>query len=301
MTNPLNRDDLNLLVVLEVLLRLRSVSRAADELNLTASAVSHALNRLRETFGNELLVRDGRQMKPTERAEQLADSLPKLIDQITRLLEQPEPFEPKASNRIFQLAAPDFVGSFVPQILRELAEHAPGVRMELTGLTPSSVRELGEGKFDVLIAPSAVKSEGVRGELLGRWPWSVFARKGHPGFSNWSQETWAEYAHLQIRTTVLSGKGPVDQFASKHDLVRTIGATVPQFSMAAPTLAETNLLLTVPSIAMGRSADAYHLEQRDVPFAMPDVELTLFRSAQYGDDPAIIWFQALIKDVFSTF
>ena len=107
MTNPLNRVYLNLLVVLEVLLRLRSVSRAADELNLTASAVSHALNRLRETFGNELLVRDGRQMKPTERAEQLADSLPKLIDQITRLLEQPEPFEPKASNRIFQLAVKD--------------------------------------------------------------------------------------------------------------------------------------------------------------------------------------------------
>ena len=80
MTNRLNRIDLNLLVVLEVLLRLRSVSRAADELNLTASAVSHALNRLRETFGNELLVRDGRQMKPTARAEQLADTLPKLLD-----------------------------------------------------------------------------------------------------------------------------------------------------------------------------------------------------------------------------
>lgn len=301
MTNHLNRIDLNLLVVLEVLLRLRSVSRAADELNLTASAVSHALNRLRETFGNELLVRDGRQMKPTARAEQLADTLPKLLGQITRLLEQPEPFEPRTSDRVFQFAAPDFVGSFVPQILRELASRAPGVRMELTGLSPTSVRELGEGRFDALIAPSAAISEGVRGELLGNWPWSVFARKGHPGFSNWSRETWAEYAHLQIRTTVLSGKGPVDQMASKHDLVRRIGATVPQFSMAAPTLAETDLLLTVPSIAMGQSAEVYQLEQRDVPFEMPDVELTLFRSAQFGDDPAIAWFQALIKDVFRTF
>jgi hypothetical protein len=71
---PLSKIDLNLLVVLDVLLREKSVARTADRLNLTSSAVSHALKRLRVLFGNELLVRDGRRMVPTARAESLRSS-----------------------------------------------------------------------------------------------------------------------------------------------------------------------------------------------------------------------------------
>ena len=101
--------DLNLLVVLEVLLRERSVTQAADRLDLTPSAVSHALRRLRDLFDDELLLRDGRRMRPTVRAEALAETLPRVLDQVARTIAAPEPFTPATSTRTFRLAAPDFV------------------------------------------------------------------------------------------------------------------------------------------------------------------------------------------------
>ena len=101
--------DLNLLVVLEVLLQERSVTRAAERLHRTQSAISHALARLREVFGDELLVRDGRQMRPTARAEALAESLPRVLDLLRRTLSKPEAFDARSTTRTFRLAAPDFV------------------------------------------------------------------------------------------------------------------------------------------------------------------------------------------------
>ncbi|MFT7461012.1 MAG: DNA-binding transcriptional LysR family regulator, partial [Planctomycetota bacterium] len=111
---PLSKIDLNLLVVLNVLLREKSVGRTAERLNLTPSAVSHSLKRLRLLFENELLVRDGRRMVPTARGLSLAQTLPSLLSQVEKTLAAPEPFDPSISTRSFRLAAPDFVSSLLP-------------------------------------------------------------------------------------------------------------------------------------------------------------------------------------------
>lgn len=287
---PLSKIDLNLLVVLDVLLREKSVARTADRLNLTSSAVSHALKRLRVLFGNELLVRDGRRMVPTARGESLAETLPSLLTQVEHVLEAPEPFDPAQSDRTFRLAAPDFITSLLPHLLKLIAEEAPGVRVELTAFSPTAVLDMGQGRFDALIAPSFKQKDDLRGTPIGAWPWVVYGRKNHPAFSDWSLETWGSYPHLQVSASDSSGRSPIDRSAVERGISRHIGAVITSFSMAAPVLTQTDLLLSVPSIAMEDAAQVYGLERRAVPFDLKPLELTLFRSATTGDQPEIRWF-----------
>ncbi|MEM7337198.1 MAG: LysR substrate-binding domain-containing protein [Actinomycetota bacterium] len=298
---PQLRDvDLNLLVMLDALLTERSVTRAAEQLNLTPSAVSHGLKRLRELLGDELLVRDGRRMRPTVRAEQLAETLPRLLHQVARALEPPEPFRPATSSRTFRLAAPDFIAPLVPCLLRAVHAEAPGVRVELEPYSRSVIRDLADGRYDALVGSSGVQSDDLRAEPLGSWPWAVYARAGHPAFEDWSVEAWSAYPHLQVRPTIAQGhgKGPTDQRAAELGIPRFVHAVVPHFSMAAPVLAQTDHLLTIPSVAMGDAASAYNLDRRDPPFDLEPLELSLFRSAADGDEPSVRWFRDCVKAAF---
>ncbi len=88
--------------------------------------------------------------------------------------------------------------------------------------------------------------------------------------------------HLRVQTSGVPGRSPIDRRASQLGLRCVVGAMVPHFSLAAQILAQTDLLLTVPSVAMGNTATAFHLEQRELPFDLPDMGLSLFRSAAGG-------------------
>ena len=295
----LSRVDLNLLVVLDVLLREQSVSRTAERLNLTSSAVSHALRRLRTLFDNELLVRDGRGMVPTARGRALAEVLPGLLGHIERTLDAPEPFDPKTSRRVFRLVAPDFVTPLVIRLFETVGRAAPDVRVELLPFTPEAQVELKQGRCDALIAPSNVGADGLRGDPIGRWSWAVFGRRDHPAFSEWSMAEWASYPHLKVRGTGPEGKAPIDLMAAKEGIARKVGAVVPNFSTAASVLAQTDMLLTVPTVALSGADQAGRLAQKPAPFSMPDLELSLFWSAIDGDESDVRWFLDMVKEAAS--
>ncbi|MEM7438574.1 MAG: LysR family transcriptional regulator [Pseudomonadota bacterium] len=293
---PLSNIDLNLLVVLDVLLRERSVGLAADRLNLTSSAVSHALKRLRLLFDNELLVRDGRRMVPTARGQSLAEKLPILLAQVEQTLAAPEQFDATKSTRSFRLAAPDFISPLLPRLLESVAKDAPGVSVEIAAFSPTVALDMQQGRYDALIAPSFKQSAELRGVELGSWPWVTFGRKDHPGFNGWSPEKWAQFPHVQVSASSPSGGNPIDLAALTIGTKRHIGAVVPHFSMAAPILCRTDMLLTVPSIAMLETAQVYDLASRDLPFEIPPLQLSLFHSAKSGDEPEIRWFRKHITD-----
>ena len=290
-TLPLSRIDLNLLVVLDVLLREKSVSRTAARLNLTSSAISHTLKRLRILFDNELLVRDGRQMVPTTLALSLSEALPPLLTQMERLVSAPEPFDPTTSQRSFRLVAPDFFSSIVPRLLKIVAHEAPKVRVELVAFSDSAIWDMGRGRYDALIAPSFRQTDELRGTMIGQWPWMTFGRAEHPAFENWSLEEWAHYPHLQIGLPAPTGRSMIDRAVAGLGVERRIGAVVPHFSMAPPILQQTDMLLSVSAMSMNDMAKAYGLEKRPVPFDMKPVELMLFTSAITTDQPEIQWFR----------
>lgn len=296
----LSKIDLNLLVVLDVLLREKSVGRAADQLNLTSSAVSHALKRLRMLFDNELLVRDGRRMVPTARGQSLAETLPILLAQVQGTLAEPQPFDPSTAVHTFRLAAPDFISPLLPRVLKSIADQAPGVSVQVFTFAPTAGFDMQTGRYDALIAPSFRQTDDLRGIELGAWPWVTFGREGHPAFADWSPENWARFPHVLVSASPPTGRNPIDLAASKLGVTRKIGAIVPHFSMAAPILSGTDMLLVVPSVAMHDIAAVYGLVQRSLPFEIPSLSFSLFHSATSGDEPASRWFRSHIEDAART-
>jgi DNA-binding transcriptional LysR family regulator len=128
----LRRFDLNLLVVFEVLMMERSVSRAAERLGRTQSAVSHSLARLRGQLGDPLLIKAGVRMQPTAFALDLIEQTRPMLRGIQRVLSPRYVFDPAHSQRLFRVAAPDFMLTVFAHLLSRLRSEAPGVSAEWT-------------------------------------------------------------------------------------------------------------------------------------------------------------------------
>lgn len=135
----LSRADLNLLVLFEIVLEERHVGRAADRLNLSRSAVSHGIGRLRQLLNDPLFVRTPRGVVPTERALKLADRIADLLDQARRVISTAEPFDPATSSRRFTIGAPDGISAVVlPPLLKAVQRRAPGLDLAIRQLLPTA-------------------------------------------------------------------------------------------------------------------------------------------------------------------
>jgi LysR family transcriptional regulator, nod-box dependent transcriptional activator len=146
--------DLNLLVALDTLLEERSVSRAADRLNLSQSAMSSALSRLRDYFGDELLIPVGRRMEPTALALSLEPPVREILQRIRLTLQTRPTFEPATAQRRFRIMTSDYlVEVLLADVVRELATTAPGVQLQILPSNEISFALFLKGDIDVIIAP----------------------------------------------------------------------------------------------------------------------------------------------------
>src|ERR1043165_4635427 len=128
----LRRFDLNLLIVFDVLMAERSVTRAAERLGRTQSAVSHSLARLRAQLGDPLLIKGARHMEPTPFATAFIEQAQPILRDIQRVLAPRRRFEPRGSRRVFRLAVPDFALGLFTALLARLHAEAPGISIEWT-------------------------------------------------------------------------------------------------------------------------------------------------------------------------
>src|SRR5262245_10736144 len=128
MLNPidLSRADLNLLVLFETVMETRHVGRAAKQLNLTPSAVSHGLGRLRSLLDDPLFLRTPKGVAPTDRALRLAPAIADVLARVRSVVASAKPFDPATSKRRFTIGAPDGAASvFLPPLLALLQRTAP--------------------------------------------------------------------------------------------------------------------------------------------------------------------------------
>jgi len=300
----LRRFDLNLLVVFDVLMAERSVTRAAERLGRTQSAVSHSLARLRAQLGDPLLIKGARQMEPTPFATAFIEQAQPILRDIQRVLAPRRRFEPTGSQRIFRIAAPDFASGIFTELLGRLRNEAPRMSIEWTAPRESMLLEVAEGRLDAAIAPAGLRlPTGIAAEPIGALRWRCFARKGHPAFTRWGVRRWARWPHLVVRVGDRL-ESPVDVAATRANLARTIAGWVPNFSVVAPVLAATDLLATLPAPAMAGTLLPFGLDWRRVPFALEPIPHALLWSAARTGDPEVAWLrqrlQPLVKRRFST-
>jgi LysR family nod box-dependent transcriptional activator len=180
-----NRLDLNLLVVLDALLRERSVTRAARELHLSQPAMSASLARLRVFFNDEILVPQGKRMMPTAHAQNLAPLVAQALANIEMRIMGAAVFEPLTSQRRFRLCASDYVSIVLLQpLLAELEKSAPGVSIEISAPTPEAVPQLERGEIDFVLTPEQFASNEHPRQLLFEEKHVVVGCKNNPIFKH---------------------------------------------------------------------------------------------------------------------
>jgi DNA-binding transcriptional LysR family regulator len=291
----LRRFDLNLLVVFDILMMERSVTRAAERLGRTQSAISHSLSRLREQFGDPLLVKSGPRMQPTDFALELIDQARPMLSGIARVLSPAHVFDPATSRRVFRLAAPDFMLTLFADLLRELRAEAPSVAVEWTSPRAPTLLDVADGLIDFAILPAQLRlPHGVAGEAIGSLGWHCFGRRGHPAFSEWGPETWARWPHLVVRVGD-NLTSPVNVAAASAGLERSIAGWVPHFSAIAPILSGSDMLATLPEVVMSETRHAYHLDSMEVPFPIAPLPHAIVSCSGRERDPGIIWLRDRLR------
>jgi LysR family transcriptional activator of mexEF-oprN operon len=293
----LRRFDLNLLVVFEVLMIERNVTRAADRLGRTQSAVSHSLSRLRRQLGDPLLIKAGARMQPTAFALDLIEQARPMLRGIERVLSPRHVFDPASSRRVFRFVAPDFTLTLFANLLARLRSDAPGVSIEWTGPREPTPLDVADGQVDIAIVPAQLRLPGgVSTEAIGDLKWRCFGRQGHPAFSKWGRKNWSHWPHLAVRVGD-SLTSPVNLAAGAAGLERSIAGWVPHFSAIAPILAGSDLLATLPSIAMAAMLHPYRLDSREVPFPIAPLPHVMIWSTGRSSHPEMIWLRDRLRPV----
>ena len=290
--------DLNLLVTFELLMETRSVTLAAERLNKTPSAVSHALKRLREQLDDPLLVSVGGAMQPSPFALELIDKLRPVLRTIQRIVQPPEPFVPADSHRVFRLAVPA-IPDLVSKVTRKIAGMAPNVGMEWVPIGTKVYAATIEEQVDIAwYSADAALPEGLTQICTPPLKRYVFARCGHPGIANWSREEWLRWPHVVVGMAG-AARQTVEKRIAQVGLERRTGAVVPEFSSVGSIVAGSDMLANQIPIMLGGNIEELDLQILEPPVDLPDFAPRFFWSARSSNDPGNKWFRNQVIEAYT--
>lgn len=306
----LSRIDLNLLVLFSVVLEEGHVGRAAGRLNLTPSAVSHALGRLRDLLHDPLFLRTPKGVVPTSRALELGEPVAEILVRIGKLVASAVPFDPAKSRRRFAIGGPDAViASVMVPLLERLGAKAPQVDIGLVHLMleqrggsvdqpwQGSLEKLEKRDIDVAMLPLSVVPPRFEARRLYDEDFVVAMRKGHAFARSPTQAAYCKSQHLLVS---LSGdpRGFVDELLAKRGLKRRIALTVPTFMMALAHLSSSDLIATLPRRLVASQAARFGLVSAELPFKRkPDPIQAVATKAAMMDDGTAWLMELLVSSV----
>jgi len=290
--------NLNLLVALDGLLSQRSVTAAAKRVRVTPSAMSHSLSELRHLLGDPLLVRSGRGMLLTPRAEALVGPLHTLLMDAERLVAGGATFDPATTARRFVIAAPDFLATLLmPALLDAAAREAPGTSLEIV---PSSRRGnawlLETGDVDLALGAIVDEAPGIRRMDVLTEGFACAARKGHPRIDGvLDLDSYVRTPHMLITLGDDTGPTWVDQALTKLGRTRHVAARVRYFMAAPLIVARSDLVLTAPSMLIRYFAELVPLQVLRPPIDLPTFPEEAYWHQRFDEDPAHTWLRNLVK------
>jgi DNA-binding transcriptional LysR family regulator len=292
--------DLNLLVTFEALMREGNVTRAAEKLGRTQSAISHSLARLRDQVGDPLMIKADGRMSPTPYALKLIDDIRPILRNIQRVVAPPEPFDPATSKRTFRVMFPDHSHAFMSAVFERVQREAPSVITEWLSPTRDSFPVLAAGLIDIAeMGGTTAVDEGIE-ELHGQ-PYSflTYARKDHPAIKDWGVEAWEKWPHIKVKLDN-GAPSPIDNVALGSGPKRVVGAWVPNLSSIAPILARSNMLATLPPLVMNEEVLLhYNLCVLEPPVPIAPMPMRFLWSFRLSNDPGSKWFRNIIIEIFT--
>lgn len=288
--------DLNLLRVFDAVFRERHLTRAAQVLALSPSAVSHALRRLRRHLDDPLFERDGHEMVPTPSCQRMAPALLAQLAQLRELLHRWGAFEPSSTTLNFRVGMPDSIEPMLlPRIRRGLEALAPGARLTCLVYRRSALeQELSARHIELAIDVALAVREPLRHEPVHEDGFCMVVRRGRTR----RKLTVSEYAASSHVLVSSRAEGLVleDHALLRLGVERKVVVRCQSYETALRLVAQSNDVLTAPRGLIGEIGSVHGLSRRSLPFKLPRVRLHMYWHQHADADPASAWFRGLVLD-----
>lgn len=297
----LRQFDLNLLVAFDVLLEERNVTRAAERLSLSQPAMSGMLSRLRHSFGDELLVRVGRNLEPTEFAVSIAERVHECVLELEELLEESRPFEPTSDSRAFRIGASDYaVLLLFGPLMERVAETAPNMSVHFLRLDLTASERLTMGEIDFVILPDEIEL-GLPSTELFEDTWVCAAWAKHPSLGEYlTIEEFLEHPHMSFNISDAGHVSVADEYLARNGHERRIVASTASFTAAPFLLRGTSLLTIVPRRLGERMQQAAEVRLLELPIDLPPLREKLVWNPRFTSSPGHVWMREQLVGVART-
>lgn len=292
--------DIRLLAVFDEIYKSRSVTAAAEALDLGQPAVSVALSKLRHHFGDQLFVRTSSGMEPTPFGEELARPVRAVLEALDVVLGQRNEFDPTSSGRTFRICMTDISQLILlPGLLEKLRSAAPGIRIQVIPITNDLARQLESGDADLALGFLPQLESGFYQQVLFQQNFVCMVSKNHPRIAGkLSLEQFQAEDHATISS---SGSAPliIDREIARQGISRRIVLEIPNFLGAAFVVEHTDLVVTIPrrlgDVLQGRGG--YQIFP--VPFPLPDYEVKQLWHQRFHNDPGNRWLRRVVSELLS--
>jgi DNA-binding transcriptional LysR family regulator len=287
----MERVDLNLVTALDALLQEESVTGAARRLGLSPPAVSHALSRLRRQLGDPLLVRAGRAMVLTPRAEELRARVRDIHAEVEALLTRPAAFVPGQLRKTFVIHASDNVLAVLGKALDRILAASPGVSLRFRPNLPDDAAELREGRADLAIGIYGDLPPELRLRPLYSDRFVCAVRRDHPTVGDeLTLEQFVALPQVQVAPRGQPG-GQLDTLLAQRGIARQVGRAVPFFLSALLMAAESDAVVTLPERVARAVQAGFRLKLLDPPIRLQPYTLSLLWHPRMDGDEAHRWLR----------
>lgn len=290
----LDNFDLNLLVAFDVLMQEQSVTRAANRLNVTQSAMSASLKRLRESFQDDILSQHGKKLIPTPFALALQPEIAEKIFELRALIARQGRFDPRRSERHFRIAASDYVTTvLLAPLVTELLSEAPGIAFSFELPGPAQQVALANGELDLLLTPEAFVHPDHPCELVFEEHHVTVGWTGNPVVNApMSKKTFEDAGHVAV--SVGRQFTFAEQWFRSQGIERRIVVRAPSFIQAPYLVPETNLLCVMHERLARLMAARLPLRVVETPFDLPPMREMMQFHATRAADPGLSWLRERI-------
>lgn len=291
---PLRQFDLNLLITLEALLSESHVSRAAEKVFLSQSAMSHALNRLRQQLDDPILVRTGNGLQPTPRAAAMLPEIRRALQLVERTLSPPETFIPKNSERCFTIACTDYFEAVVlPALFSHLQHAAPAISIEVEMITEASTRQRLESReIDLIVGMD--RNLPVPAHLIQQH-WITEPQVCLAGIDNTvighkiDLQQYTQLTHVVFSDLAGETSNAIDQWLASQQLQRKHSARTVNYMAAARIVAMTDAIITLPLHMAKLFSEMLPVRLVTPPEDIPEVAMTCIHHPLFSNDPSLLW------------
>ncbi len=293
--------DLNLLVALDALLTERNITRAGKRLHLTQSAMSGALARLRDYFGDELLAQVGRRMLPTALGESLAEPVRNALINIQTAITTKTAFDPAVSKRQFKLMMSDYVATvLMSAAVPRIEAAAPRIRIDvLSNDVDSPADELERGGADFLIMPEQYLPKGHPSERLFEDEYACVGWAENPllpSDGRLSLEGYLALGHVVVQFGTARGVMFDEWLVDRMGLERRVEMVVTSFTSIFPLVVGTRRIATIHRRLAQFYAQYLPLRLFDLPIDAPPIAESVQWHRHFDADPATLWMRRMLQE-----